>query len=153
MCEEWPLMWIQVSPKEERDCNTMSIPDLLFEQLTPKLFCGSWMVKTTLSPGLVWFIDVLLPYHIPSFYVPAIPLEEHCCLAHRLPTEHLKDIVSITDVLCVIERWRDVWLVQQRLPKHCSAWSREGLWLRIWNYRWQDGYWATDDLLFELASS
>lgn len=37
--------------------------------------------------------------------VSAIPLEEHSCLAHRRSTEHLKDIMSLTDVLCVNERW------------------------------------------------
>lgn len=43
--------------------------------------------------------------------VPAIPLGEHCYLAHRLPMEHLKDIMNMTDVVCVSERWRQMsWL-------------------------------------------
>lgn len=150
------------APRRGRDCNTMSILDLVFEQLTPKLPCGSWMVKMTLSPGLgvIYWCSPALSHPLLLSYDRAQPRPGICYslrrtllsgtqTVHRAPERHHE---LDRCVMCEWEMGREEsWLVQHRLPKHCSAWSREGLWLRIWTV---DGrYRATDNLLFDLAYS
>lgn len=105
---------MQVSPKEGRDCNTMSILDLVFEQLTPMLPCGSWMVKTILSPGLgmiYWCSSAPSHPQLPSCE-GAQPGPGTCCSLRRT-------LLSVTQTACgaperhceharcVSERWRE----------------------------------------------
>lgn len=122
MCEKWLLMWTQVSPKEGRDCNTMSTP--VFSLWAAHPYAALWELngenhtQPWVGCDLLMF-SCLITFPAPILrgdLVPAIPSEEHCCLAHRLPMEHLKDIASMTDVLCMSERWRE----------RCLGWYNTG---------------------------
>lgn len=149
-----------VRPKEGRERTVAVWTPLLWSLSSSTLHCEPAAVMWELNGGdhclaLGWlcFIGIPLPYHIsrshptrePSLdLVSAVPSEGHWSLPYRPPKPHGEHDRNVT---CEWEIEGELSSVtQHRLPKHCPAWSGEGLWLR----RCRVGCGSTDALLFAL---
>lgn len=160
-------LWTEVTPKEGRE-GIVSTPVAVFEQLSSVLWtccrlvgvCWGWTAEATPQlkrchqpwvgrdlldfPCVTTFLGAILP-GIPAWtWFLLISSEGHWSLACRLPVKHLKHIVSMTEVLCVSERWRERCLgwyntgyLSTALPEPAHGWGSKlemSGWL--WRHWW-----------------